>query len=107
MTQENNIQEINKSILSGKTVTAISLYPWLIIVVLMMGSSGSAGSAYGSGLMILLVFMILSGLNLIVSLIAFFVASYSSVPLAKSSPCSFLAMNSISVLWLMPLFINV
>lgn len=80
-------------------VTVISLYPWLIILLMMM----DGGSAYGAGLVIAFIFMLLSVINLIISAIVLAVASISEPPLAKGSARYFLAMNSISLLWIMPL----
>ncbi len=84
-------------------VTVISLYPWLLILLMMMGSGGSSGSAYGAGLFIFFIFMILSVINLVISAIVLVVANVSNPPLAKGSAKYFFAMNSISLLWIMPL----
>ncbi|CAM3160827.1 hypothetical protein SB6411_03612 [Klebsiella spallanzanii] len=84
-------------------VTVISLYPWLLVLLMMIGSGGASGSAYGAGLFIFFVFMMLSVINLVISSIVIVVVNVSNPPLPKGSAKYFFAMNSISLLWVMPL----
>lgn len=86
-------------------VTVIALYPWLL-VLLMMGSGGASGSALGAGLFIFFVFIVLSIINLVISTVIIVVVNVSTPPIPKGSAKYFLAMNSISLLWLMLLLVS-
>ena len=87
-------------------VTVIALYPWLLVLLMMMGSGGASGSALGAGLFIFFVFIVLSIINLVISTVIIVVVNVSTPPIPKGSAKYFLAMNSISLLWLMLLLVS-
>ncbi|NRE87331.1 hypothetical protein HRF90_17785, partial [Klebsiella michiganensis] len=67
---------------------------------------GASGSALGAGLFIFFVFIVLSIINLVISTVIIVVVNVSTPPIPKGSAKYFLAMNSISLLWLMLLLVS-
>ncbi|ENZ4845691.1 MULTISPECIES: hypothetical protein [Klebsiella] len=85
-------------------VLVISLYPWaLLLITMMAGSGGPSSGAMAAGLMGVLLFIVMSIANLIISLVVIVIADLSTSSLPMRYGAYFCAMNSISVLWLIPL----
>ncbi|PJR51260.1 hypothetical protein CWM58_08795 [Klebsiella sp. H-Nf2] len=88
-------------------VLVISLYPWVLLLITMMaGSGGPSSGAMAAGLMGVLLFIVMSIANLIISLAVIVIADLSTSSLPMRYGAYFCAMNSISVLWLIPLFFS-
>lgn len=88
-------------------VLVISLYPWaLLLITMMAGSGGPSSGAMAAGLMVVLLFIVMSIANLLISLVIIVIADLSTTSLPMRYGWYFLAMNSISMLWLVPLFFS-
>ncbi|HHT2832005.1 hypothetical protein [Klebsiella aerogenes] len=86
-----------------KITFTVSIYPWVIIIALILDCYQHPISGYaaiGEVMAIFFLSIILSVLNLIISSIIIISAKKSKPPLAKGSPAYFLAMNSISASWI-------
>lgn len=70
---------------------------------MMAGSGGPSSGAMAAGLMGVLLFIVMSIANLIISLVVIVIADLSTSSLPMRYWAYFCAMNSISVLWLIPL----
>ncbi|ENZ8430723.1 hypothetical protein ACHA69_004319 [Klebsiella aerogenes] len=86
-----------------KTTAVISIYPWVLLLLTMM-SSGPAYAAFAAGLMTVFLFVILSIVNLIISVVVIVIADRSTSQTPISYVAYFFAMNSVSLLWLLLLF---
>ena len=88
-------------------VLVISLYPWaLLLIMIMAGSGGPSSGAMAAGMMVFLLFIVISIDNLIISLVVIVIADLSTSSLPMRYGAYFCAMNSISVFWLIPLFFS-
>ena len=87
-------------------VTVIALYPWLLVLLMMMGSGGASGSARGARRVSVFFFLLKSINNKVISTVIIVVVNVSTPPIPKGSAKYFLAMNSISLLWLMLLLVS-
>ena len=80
-------------------VLVISLYPWaLLLITMMAGSGGPSSGAMAAGLMGVLLFIVMSIANLIISLVVIVIADLSTSSLPMRYGAYFCAMNSISAL---------
>ena len=89
--------------------TAVALYPWLLMILLLWDNQRHHQHGYaalGAALAILFLLALTSGMNVLISSLVIFVARCSSPPLASGAAVRFCAMNSISVLWLIPMFFS-
>ncbi|HCM7227588.1 TPA: hypothetical protein N3282_002988 [Klebsiella aerogenes] len=86
-----------------KITTVISIYPWVLLLLTMM-SSGPAYAAFAAGLMTVFLFVIISIVNLIISVVIIVIADRSTSHTPISYVAYFFAMNSVSLLWLLLLF---
>ncbi len=86
-----------------KITTVISIYPWVLLLLTMM-SNGPAYAAFAAGLMTVFLFVILSIVNLIISVVIIVIADRSTSQTPISYVAYFFAMNSVSLLWLLLLF---
>ncbi|ECA1950235.1 hypothetical protein EJH27_02065 [Salmonella enterica subsp. enterica serovar Virchow] len=78
-------------------VTLVSLYPWLVLfILLLMVKGGPSGTLLGAGLYLVFVHACLSVINLVISIIYLIIIR----PPNRSCFVYFLAMNNISLPWL-------
>lgn len=84
---------------------AVTLYPWLLMILLLWDNQRHHQHGYaalGAAIAILFLLALTSGMNVLISSLVIFVARCSTPPLASGAAVRFCAMNSISVLWLIP-----
>ena len=77
----------------------VTLYPWLLMILLLWDNQRHHQHGYAA----LFLLALTSGMNVLISSLVIFVARCSTPPLASGAAVRFCAMNSISVLWLIPL----
>ena len=88
---------------------AVALYPWLLMILLLWDNQRHHQHGYaalGAAIAILFLLALTSGMNLLISSLVIFCARCSTPPLAGGAAVRFFAMNSISALWLIPLFFS-
>ncbi|MBD3702988.1 hypothetical protein IE985_03605 [Klebsiella pneumoniae] len=88
--------------------TAVALYPWLLMILLLWDNQRHHQHGYaalGAAIAILFLLALTSGMNLLISSLVIFVPA---VPPHRHGGAAvrFFAMNSISALWLIPLFFS-
>ena len=88
--------------------TAVALYPWLLMILLLWDNQRHHQHGYaalGAAIAILFLLALTSGMNLLISSLVIFVPAVPpTAGRRRSSPL--FAMNSISALWLIPLFFS-
>ena len=88
--------------------TAVALYPWLLMILLLWDNQRHHQHGYaalGAAIAILFLLALTSGMNLLISSLVIFVPAVPPHPGRRRSSPLF-AMNSISALWLIPLFFS-
>ncbi|HBR1289135.1 hypothetical protein [Klebsiella quasipneumoniae] len=105
MTMEKQPSWVTRNI--KNIVLVITLYPWaLLLITIMAGSGGPSSGAMAAGLMVVLLFIVMSIANLFISLVVIVIADLSTSSLPMRYGACFCAMNSISALWLIPICIS-
>ncbi len=87
--------------------TAVALYPWLLMILLLWDNQRHHQHGYaalGAAIAILFLLALTSGMNLLISSLVIFVPAVP--PHRPAARQSAFAMNSISALWLIPLFFS-
>ncbi len=88
--------------------TAVALYPWLLMILLLWDNQRHHQHGYaalGAAIAILFLLALTSGMNLLISSLVIFVPAVPPHRWRRAA-VRFFAMNSISALWLIPLFFS-
>ncbi len=89
--------------------TAVALYPWLLMILLLWDNQRHHQHGYaalGAAIAILFLLALTSGMNLLISSLVIFLCPLFHPTAGRRRSSPLFAMNSISALWLIPLFFS-
>ncbi len=88
--------------------TAVALYPWLLMILLLWDNQRHHQHGYaalGAAIAILFLLALTSGMNLLISSLVILCPLFHPTA-GRRAAVRFFTMNSISALWLIPLFFS-